>query len=298
VTGGTWHTSSEAGEFGSSSKHSVEFADRELTIRLYSRHRPSPSLVWHFHLLGQLLGQFYVAKQREQKLKQQTYVQALHEAGARLTHDVKNLLQSLNVLCSAVERDPDGNPEGLQTLIRRHLPTVTQRLRHTIEKLQRPQVETGRFVRADAWWEGVQKSYQIRGVDFQLGSLAEGILLPKDLFDGAADNMIQNALEKRKLDPSVQVRVTFDIADSVSLTVCDSGRPVVREVLAGLLRGPVPSDSGYGIGLYQVGRQAELLGFSFRIAANEQGNVCFELAGDLGRGTSRQPGTPVTADAS
>jgi sensor histidine kinase regulating citrate/malate metabolism len=110
--------------------------------------------------------------------------------------------------------------------------------------------------------------------------------------------MIQNALEKRKLDPSVQVRVTFDIADSVSLTVCDSGRPVVREVLAGLLRGPVPSDSGYGIGLYQVGRQAELLGFSFRIAANEQGNVCFELAGDLGRGTSRQPGTPVTADAS
>jgi signal transduction histidine kinase len=297
VTGGAWHTSSEAGEFGSSSKHSVEFADRELTIRLYSRHHPSPSLVWHFHLLGQLLGQFYVAKQREQKLKQQTYVQALHEAGARLTHDVKNLLQSLNVLCSAVERDPDGDPEGLQMLIRRHLPTVTQRLRHTIDKLQRPQVETGRFVRADAWWEGVQKAYQIRGVDFQLGTLAEGILLPKDLFDGAADNMIQNALEKRKLDPGVQVRVTFDIVDSVSLTVCDSGRPVAREVLAGLLRGPVPSDSGYGIGLYQVGRQAELLGFSFRIAANEQGNVCFELAGDLGRGTSRQPTAPVAADA-
>jgi signal transduction histidine kinase len=297
VTGGTWHTTSEAGEFGASSKHSVEFAGREVTIRLYSRHRPSPSLVWHFHLLGQLLGQFYVAKQREQKLKQQTYVQALHEAGARLTHDVKNLLQSLNVLCSAVERDPDGNPEGLQTLIRRHLPTVTQRLRHTIDKLQRPQVETGRFVRADAWWEGVQKAYQIRGVEFQLGALAEGILLPKDLFDGAADNMIQNALEKRKLDPSVEVRITFDITESVLLTVCDSGRPVVREVLAGLLRGPVTSDTGYGIGLYQVGRQAELLGFNFRISANEQGNVCFELSGDLGRGTSRQPGAPVAADA-
>ena len=297
VTGGTWHTSSEAGEFGASSRHSVEFTGRELTIRLYSRHRPSPSLVWHFHLLGQLLGQFYVAKQREQKLKQQTYVQALHEAGARMTHDVKNLLQSLNVLCSAVERDPDGNPEGLQTLIRRHLPTVTQRLRHTIDKLQRPQVETGRFVRADAWWEGLQKAYQIRGVEFQLGALAEGVLLPKDLFDSAADNMIQNALEKRKLDPSVRVRVTFDIGDSVTLTVCDSGRPVIREVLAGLLRGPVTSETGYGIGLYQVGRQAELLGFNFRIAANEQGNVCFELSGDLGRGTSRQPSAPAAADA-
>jgi len=77
VTGGTWHTSSESGEFGASSKHSVEFAGRELTIRLYSRHRPSPSLVWHFHLLGQLLGQFYVAKQREQKLKQQKLEQQL-----------------------------------------------------------------------------------------------------------------------------------------------------------------------------------------------------------------------------
>jgi len=297
VTGGTWHTSSESGEFGVSSKHSVEFTGRELTIRLYSRHRPSPSLVWHFHLLGQLLGQFYVAKQREQKLKQQTYVQALHEAGARLTHDVKNLLQSLNVLCSAVERDPDGNPDALQTLIRKHLPTVTQRLRHTIEKLQRPQVETGRFVRADAWWEGVQKAYQIRGVEFQLGDLVEGILLPKDLFDGAADNLIQNALEKRKLDPSVRVCVTFDISDAVVLTVCDSGRPVVREVLAGLLRGPVPSETGYGIGLYQLGRQADLLGFAFRLAANEHGSVCFELKGDLGRGTSWQAGTAAAAGA-
>jgi len=296
VTGGTWHTATDAGEFGASSKHSVEFTGRELTIRLYSRHRPSPSLVWHFHLLGQLLGQFYVAKQREQKLKQQTYVQALHEAGARLTHDVKNLLQSLNVLCSAVERDPDGNPEGLQMLIRKHLPTVTQRLRHTIEKLQRPQVETGRFVRADAWWEGVQKAYQITGVEFQLGQLAEGVLLPKDLFDGAADNLIQNALEKRKLDPSVRVRVTFDIGDAVVLTVCDTGRPVAREVLPGLLRGPVPSETGYGIGLYQLGRQADLLGFGFRLAANEQGSVCFELRGELGRGTSRQSAAPAAAN--
>jgi signal transduction histidine kinase len=297
VTGGTWHTSSDSGEFGSTSEHSVEFTGRELTIRLYSRHRPSPSLVWHFHLLAQLLGQFYVAKQREQKLKQQSYVQALHEAGARLTHDLKNLLQSLNVLTSAVEREPEGNPEELQTLIRKHLPTVTQRLRHTLEKLQRPQIETGRFARAEAWWEGVQKSYQIGGVDFQLGGLAEGVLLPKDLFDGAADNLIQNALEKRRLDPSVRVRVTFDVSEAVVLTVCDSGKPVARDILGGLLRGPVPSETGYGIGLYQLCRQADLLGFALRLAANEQGNVCFELRGDLGRGSSPRPSAPAAAGA-
>ena len=69
-----------------------------------TRQTLSPSLEWHFHLLGQLLGEFYVAKVREQKLQQQTYVQAVHETGARVTHDVKNLLQSLNVLCAAAER--------------------------------------------------------------------------------------------------------------------------------------------------------------------------------------------------
>jgi hypothetical protein len=124
VTGGSWMTASDSGEFGTPSKYTVDYAGREVSVRLYCRHRPSPSLVWHFNLLGQLVGQFYVAKQRELKLQQQTYVQALHETGARMTHDVKNLLQTLNVLCSAAERDPDGDPGALQGLMRRHLPTV------------------------------------------------------------------------------------------------------------------------------------------------------------------------------
>jgi hypothetical protein len=54
--------------------------------------------------------------------------------------------------------------------------------------------------------------------------------------------------------------------------------------LQGLLRGPVPSDTGYGIGLYQVARQAEMSGFSFRLAGNEPGQVCFELRGEVRRG--------------
>src|SRR5215510_11717686 len=152
VTGGSWMTANESGEFGAPSKYTVDYAGREASIRLYCRHRPSPSLVWHFNLLGQLVGQFYVAKQRELKLQQQTYVQALHETGARMTHDVKNLLQTLNVLCSAAERDPEGDPSTLQVLMRRHLPTVLQRLQHTLDKLQRPQMDSCLFIQAEAWW--------------------------------------------------------------------------------------------------------------------------------------------------
>ena len=204
VTGGSWMTASESGEFGTPSKYTVDYAGREVSVRLYCRHRPSPSLVWHFNLLGQLVGQFYVAKQRELKLQQQTYVQALHETGARMTHDVKNLLQTLNVLCSAAERDPEGDPGALQALMRRHLPTVLQRLQQTLDKLQRPQMDSGRFITTEAWWESLQKTYQLRGVVFEATALDAGILLPKDLFDGASENLLQNALEKRKVDPGRQ----------------------------------------------------------------------------------------------
>jgi signal transduction histidine kinase len=284
VTGGTWTTGAGTGEFGAPTKHTVDYVGREVSIRLFSRHRPSPSLVWHFNLLGQLLGQAYVAKQRELKLQQQTYVQALHETGARMTHDVKNLLQTLNVLCAAAERDPDGDPSALHALMRRHLPTVLQRLQHTLDKLQRPQMDSGRFIQADAWWESLQKTYQLRDVRFAGSGVDGGILLPKDLFDSAADNMLQNALEKRKLDPNVAVSVSLECADDVVLYVKDSGRPVARAVVGGLLRGPVPSDTGYGIGLYQVARQAEMSGFSFRLVGNEPGDVRFELRGAIRRG--------------
>ena len=281
---GSWMTASDSGEFGTPSKYTVDYAGREVSIRLYCRHRPSPSLVWHFNLLGQLVGQFYVAKQRELKLQQQTYVQALHETGARMTHDVKNLLQTLNVLCSAAERDPDGDPGALQGLMRRHLPTVLQRLQQTLDKLQRPQIDSGRFITTEAWWESLQKTYQLRGVAFEATALDAGILLPKDLFDSASENVLQNALEKRKVDPNVEVTVSLTCGDEIVLRVCDSGRPVSRNVLQGLLRGPVPSDTGYGIGLYQVARQAEMSGFGFRLAANGPGQVCFELRGEVRRG--------------
>ena len=295
VTGGSWMTAADSGEFGAPSKYTVDYAGREVSIRLYCRHRPSPSLVWHFNLLGQLVGQFYVAKQRELKLQQQTYVQALHETGARMTHDVKNLLQTLNVLCSAAEREPDGDPGALHGLMRRHLPTVLQRLQQTLDKLQRPQIDSGRFITTEAWWESLQKTYQLRGVEFEATALDAGILLPKDLFDSASENLLQNALEKRKVDPDVAVTVSLACGDEIVLRVCDSGRPVSRNVLQGLLRGPVPSETGYGIGLYQVARQAEMSGFSFRLAGNEQGQVCFELRGEVRRGGPALRAGPRTA---
>src|SRR2546425_5393879 len=293
VSGGFWHTADESGDFGKASKNSVEFTNQEIHLRVFTRQPLSPSLIWHFHLLGQLLGEYYTAKQREQKLQQQTYVQAVHETGARMTHDVKNLLQSLNVLCAAAERDaaPDAGGE-LSSLMRRQLPAITQRLQQTLDKLQKPDASNGRFIKADTWWEGLQRSYAGRGVEFSREGLGESVMLPKELFDSAGDNLLQNALRKRRFDESVAIRATFRCNDTIEFSVCDSGAPVAAEVLRGLMRGPVPSETGFGIGLYQTSRLAEISGFSLQLRENDQGRVCFSLRGEVRRGARGQGSIP------
>src|SRR5262249_27851785 len=105
VSGVEWRAGETRGEIGARTPHEVEFASSELALRIFSRYRLSPALQWHLHLLGQLLAEFYVAKLREAQLRQASYMQAVHETGARTTHDIKNLLQSLNVLCAVAARE-------------------------------------------------------------------------------------------------------------------------------------------------------------------------------------------------
>src|SRR5216683_1257016 len=105
VSGVSWKTAEASGEKGERTPHAVDFENSAVSLRIYSRYRLSPALLWHLRLLGELLGEFYMAKLREEQLRQASYVQAVHETGARMTHDMKNLLQSLNVLCSVAARD-------------------------------------------------------------------------------------------------------------------------------------------------------------------------------------------------
>jgi len=54
------------------------------------------------------------------------------------------------------------------------------------------------------------------------------------------------------------------------------------------LRGPVPSEAGFGVGLYQASRLAEISGFSLQLRENNPGKVCFSLRGEARRG-ARSP---------
>jgi signal transduction histidine kinase len=276
VDGGTWVAGERAGSFGELSRFTQEFPEEPLRLTLHTRHKLSPALVWHFHLLAQLTNEYYVAKLRARELQQISYLRAVHETGARLTHDVKNLLQSLNNLCYLAQTMDGKDSERVSQLLQRQLPQVTQRLSQTLEKLQAPQNETGSLVEADAWWALVQQRHENEVIDFELVVLEPGAKIPAALFDSVLDNLLQNALDKRQNETGLRVNVSLS-SDAASLRVCDSGSPLSGDVIADLLLAPVASENGLGIGLYNSARQAVGLGYELRLSNNVAGNVCFEL---------------------
>jgi len=279
ISGAAWRTSDSAGEQGPASPHSVEFENNALSLKIFSRYRMSPALNWHLHLLGLLLGEFYVAKLREEELRQTSYLQAVHETGARMTHDIKNLLQSLNVLCAAAARDKNGESPEAQALLRRQLPVIAQRLSETLDKLQRPDQAVDDFVGAQAWWDGLVRQYRSEGVELDSARLPPSARLPRPLFDNVADNLIRNALAKRVAEGGTSVRVDFEYGDGVTLRVRDTGSAVPPEIESTLLRAPVSSHGGLGIGLYQAARLAESKGYRLVLESNRDGEVCFALSG-------------------
>lgn len=279
VRGGEWMAGTSRGSFGVSDGRRSEFSHGGMVLVLYTLHAPSPTLIWHYNLLAQLLAQFHADKQRALALKQLSYMQAIHETGARLTHDVKNLLQSLNTLCSAgVEPGAESSLE-YQSLLRRQLPAITDRLAETLAKLNAPQgMASARRVAAADWWRDLgQRMAALEWIGFGSETPLAGDL-PGDVFSGVADNLIRNAAEKHLGEPSLRVEMCLaQTADGFELMVCDNGSAIPDAIASSLFLGPVSSESGYGIGLYQAARYAKAAGYRLELAENRPGRVCFRL---------------------
>jgi signal transduction histidine kinase len=281
VAGVEWESRLGRGQHGEKSGHSAEFWFQDLRLKIYTRWSLSPAVLLHLRVLTQMVGHFYDAKRREEAQRQSAYTQAIYETGARLTHDVKNLLQSLRSLCAAAETSGADQAQALQTLIQRQLPLITQRLNVTLEKLRSPQADAAR-VEAAAWWEGLVQRYAGRSIAFQADDQARKLKLPAELFDRVVDNLVENAYNKDPAGPGVKVRVTLSAARGGSLTVCDNGAAIATDVIDRLFHSPVPSQSGLGIGLYHSARQATQLGYRLAVTANEAGSVCFALTKEDG----------------
>ncbi|MDT3734720.1 MAG: ATP-binding protein [Denitratisoma sp.] len=277
VNGCEWRASGSSGGSGRQEGQRSEFRHGLLTLAVFTQQPLSPALNWHFNLLAQLLGEFYEAKLRARELQQLSFVKAIHQTGARLTHDVKNLLQSLNALCLAAAGEGETPSPEYQALLRRQLPVIAQRLQQTLDKLRRPELEGAQFVPAGQWWAGLQARYAQAGVSFFPPRIEGDLMIPATLFNSAAENLIENALAKKQETPALQVRVELDLDGRIRLKVSDDGREIPPEVAQNLLRAPVASRVGLGIGLYQAARHAEFYGYELKVSANQTGRVVFEL---------------------
>ena len=283
VQGGAWVAGNRDGRFGVTEGRRLEFSHGDMVLLLYTRHPLSPTLIWHYNLLAQLLAQFHADKQRGLALKQLSYMQAIHETGARLTHDVKNLLQSLNALCSAgIEPGAESSLE-YQSLLRRQLPAISERLSETLAKLNAPQsLSAARQVPAADWWRELRlRMAALDWISFKAAPVISGEL-PAEVFSGVADNLIHNAADKHLREPAIHLQVELRRNDAgFELIFCDDGSAIADPVASSLFLGPVSSESGYGIGLYHAARYAQAAGYRLELEENRAGRVCFRLAQEL-----------------
>jgi signal transduction histidine kinase len=277
MKGVAWQAPRTNGEMGVRSRFQAEFAQQDLNLTFYARWSLTPALLLHLKLLTQMLAHFYEAKRREQAQRQNAYTQAIYETGARVTHDVKNLLQSLRSLCTAAESSGAEEAAALQNLVKRQLPQIAQRLSVTLEKLSAPQRGESSPVEAVAWWNALQQRYPRGDLEFNAEGDLAGAIVPGDLFDSIAENLLQNAIAKSQRETGVRIRTAFGVADGGRLTISDTGCAIAKSVTTQLFAAPLPSHTGLGIGLYQAAKQAEQAGYRLTLENNENGNVCFAL---------------------
>jgi signal transduction histidine kinase len=277
VRGGTWKSADGEGTFGRPGEHSLRFEQHGLTIVFHAEIPLSPALFLHMRLLAQVVGEFHEGKRRESALRQNAYLQAVHEAGARLTHDVKNLLQSIYALTSMAPRD---SSDGYATLLQRQLPQLSKRLEATIEKLRSPEVAgTDIALAAHTWWNDLLRRLEGSGLEFQ-GEVGPGPLVPATLFDSFIENTIENARAKAAQEPGMAISVILETSpDFTVLSVTDTGSAVPAAVARRLFEQPVERDNGLGIGLFHTARLARQSGYELELVVNRDGCVCFALSG-------------------
>ena len=248
--------------------------DDKLTVVLYFKADPGTALEQHTILLIRMAYQFYLAKLNQEKMRAQEHFATIHHTGARLTHDVKNILQSIKTSLEIL--DMDRNTPESQKLLQSNLRQIGLRLQSTLEKLRTPRLNTHiNLVDCKKWLDRIEKQHNANPRMLFDSDIDNNLVLPVDLFDSVADNLINNALKKPSMT-RVEVRL-LSSADIILLSVCDDGDPIGAEIESNLFTKPVSSGSGMGIGLYQSAIMAHAFSYELELSQNERGRVCFNL---------------------
>jgi len=278
IAGAKWSEGTTSEIYGEVTRHEIHLTISDHPVTLYTHVPPAGVMSLHCSLLVQLIETFYTAKKQEQELAQKAHLHAIYETGARVTHDIKNLLQSLQTMTTLLETDSEETREKSLMLLKKQLPHISQRLQLALQKLQAPEKEISSQISASVWWQALSTRLEESNIGFS-HDIKHDSLIPEELFNSVVENLIENSIHKRQVDPDIVITVTLKTdTETIVLNVTDTGHIIDERIAKLIFKEHVPSDSGHGIGLYQAGRQAESLNYALRLKENCDGNVSFELS--------------------
>lgn len=276
VIGVYWKTEFGEKTEGDVSKNLVIYEDPKINLVLYSNSTIGPALMLHSKLLLSVLTFYYRAKLQERQLINQAHMRAVYETGSKLTHDVKNILQSTQTLTQVIESS-DSNNEQSHQLLKKQLPLLTKRLKTTLEKLSMPSNAEAETCSITKWWAQIQSRYENRSMAFY-GKINSDLQIVTDVFESVTENLLENARQKRFVESDIEITVHLHCDDDgFELMVSDSGSAMPDAIKAYLFKTVITSENGYGIGLYQSGQQAKNAGYDLSLKENISGDVCFLL---------------------
>ena len=251
---------------------------KNLNVVLYFKADPGAALEQHTILLIRMAYQFYLAKLNQEKMRAQEHFETIHHTGARLTHDIKNILQSIKTSIDILDMDQDS--QNSQQLLQVNLKQIGTRLENTLNKLKVPKLDTQiSLVDCHKWIKRIGKQHNTNERMHFHSDIDNNVTLPIDLFDSVAENLINNALKKLSAS-RIDVRLLSN-SDVIILSVCDDGDAIPPEIEKNLFAQPVSSGSGMGIGLYQSAIMALAFNYELELSQNERGRVCFNLFQNL-----------------
>jgi signal transduction histidine kinase len=252
-------------------KHSVS---ENISVELYFTSNPGTALEQHTNLLIRMAYQFYLAKLNQEKMRAQEHFATIHHTGARLTHDIKNILQSIKTSLDILGVNYGSQKQ--QALLQKNLTQISARLENTLSQLKAPSLDTHvKLFNANDWMDRLEQQHSSnKQISFHR-EVRNNNPLPVDLFDSVVENLINNAIRKPSTG-KVDVRLLFN-SEIILLSVCDNGSPVESSIEENLFNQPVSSGSGMGIGLYQSTIMARAFNFELELSQNEAGKVCFNL---------------------
>ena len=277
ISGVKWQLNNTLNIHGLKTKHKINLNINKYPMTIYTQVNISGALLLHCNLLIQLIEYLYESKVNEHELEKQAHLQAIYETGARITHDIKNLLQSMHSMVMILQADnADGDSKSL-VIMKKQFPYFIQRLEQAMHKLQAPPQQDSDQIYINDWFTDLKSRYRDMDIGFS-NSLTDDPLIPFELFDSVSENLLENAITKRRSDPSIEIRLNIT-ADSggISLMVSDTGTAIDDKIVAILFQEPIKSDNGLGIGLLQAAKQAAASGYKLQLLTNEAGNVTFKL---------------------